>query len=516
MFHSHRGIFLLVSVFITGMSILIIEILAIRILAPYFGNSIFTFSSVIGIILAALSIGYYVGGRFSDRWPSFRLFYGLILLGGITVLLIQLLNLHLLPVLGYKLSMINGPLVTSILLFLVPAFLLGMLSPYAINLLHIDNSTLGIGRVSGLVFFWSTLGSIIGSLGAGFLLIPYWGVSQIVIGTGVLLSALGFLGLILLRPHKKPVAALLALLAVTLLVLIHYLIPQPDPDIVYQNDGLYEQLTVQDIQLNNRATRILLQDRNVNSGMYLDNGRMAFDYTRYFDLYRLFTPGLDRALAIGGGAYSVPKAILRDHPSAYVDVAEIEPDLLNIAHNYFGLPHSERLDNHIMDGRRYLYETRHRYDLIFMDVYRSFAAVPMQFATREFFELARNKLDDDGVFIANYFSSLAEETRPVILSVYKTMETVFPILYVFATIDPDSEVLQNFIYVGLKKPVPINAEGIARAGFVYPELGTIPEKLYRPDPALIDAAALFTDDYAPVEYLAGNVIRRYVRLQKPD
>src|SRR5688572_4445989 len=124
------------TVFLTGMAILIVEVAATRILAPYFGNSIFTFSSVIGIILAALSLGYYLGGRLADRRPSNFMFYGLIAAGGVSVLLLQLLNLMLLPRIAYQLSMIHGPLYISLLLFLLPALLIGMLSPFAIKLMH--------------------------------------------------------------------------------------------------------------------------------------------------------------------------------------------------------------------------------------------------------------------------------------------------------------------------------------------------------------------------------------------
>ena len=186
---------LLSTVTLTGMAVLIIEITATRILAPHFGNSIFTFSSVISTILAALAIGYYLGGRLADRKPSDSLFFAIIALAGFGVLLLQLLNQWLLPRIAQRLSMIDGPLLVSLLLFLLPALLLGMLSPFAIKLLHRRDGG-GVGGASGLVFFWSTLGSIAGSLGAGFWLIPGFGVSRIVISVGAGLILLGAAGLL--------------------------------------------------------------------------------------------------------------------------------------------------------------------------------------------------------------------------------------------------------------------------------------------------------------------------------
>ena len=151
---------LLLSVTLAGMAVLIIEITAIRMLAPFFGNSIFTISSVIGIILAALGLGYYLGGTLADRKPSAAWFFSLIVIAGFSVLLLQFLNAVLLPGIAYKLSLIDGPLIVSFLMFFLPALFLAMLSPFAITLLHAREAGKGVGNASGLVFFWSTLGSI--------------------------------------------------------------------------------------------------------------------------------------------------------------------------------------------------------------------------------------------------------------------------------------------------------------------------------------------------------------------
>jgi spermidine synthase len=507
---------LLSTVFLTGMAILIVEIAATRILAPWFGNSIYTFSSVIGIILAALSLGYYLGGRLADRRPSDSVFYSLIAAGGVSVLLLQLLNIHLLPLIAYRLSMIHGPLAVSLLLFLLPALLLGMLSPFAIKLLHEEDPATGVGSVSGSVFFWSTLGSIAGSLGAGFILIPHWGVSHIMAGTGIGLLLLGGTGMLIAAKQRQQrlVAAGVLLLGLVLAVLTQKLPGQADSSVVFKQDGLYEQITVRDTALHNRPARLLLQDLNPSSGMYRDDGSMAFDYTRYFELYRLFTPRLERVLAIGGGAYSVPAALLQQLPELTVDVAEIEPLLLPVARQHFGLAQNPRLHNHVIDGRRFLHDTPYRYDLIFSDVYHSFAATPPQFISREFFELTHARLNDGGVLIANFYGSLAPSTRPLILSVLRSLQTVFPQVYVYAVTDPNSETLQNFIFVAHKQSERVDLNRAKDIAFSYPMLQTTAALEYRPEPALVEAATLLTDDYAPVEYYAAQVVRQYDALLK--
>jgi spermidine synthase len=218
------------------------------------------------------------------------------------------------------------------------------------------------------------------------------------------------------------------------------------------------------------------------------------------------------ALAIGGGAYNVPGAILRDSPRAIVDVAEIDPTLHSLAMRYFALADDPRLRNHVIDGRRFLHDSAERYDLIFSDAYRSFVSAPPQFATREFFGLARSRLKDDGVLIANFYGSLAPDSRAMIYSLLKTMRGAFPQVYVFATVGPESEELQNFIFVGHNASDADERIDLRRAAaveFAYPMLKGVAALELRPVDALIEAHPVLTDDFAPVEYYAASTIRRY-------
>jgi len=487
---------LLLSVTLAGMAVLIIEITAIRMLAPFFGNSIFTISSVIGIILAALGLGYYLGGSLADRRPSAALFFSLIVVAGFSVLLLQFFNAVLLPRIAYKLSLIDGPLIVSFLMFFLPALFLAMLSPFAIALVHAREAGKGVGNASGLVFFWSTLGSIAGSLATGFLLIPHWGIGNIIAATGSGLVLLGGAGLLATRkPKILPVG--LALLGLVSGIVLRQ--GATADGAVFAADGLYEKIVIRDIPLRGRTARILLQDLGISGGLVLDDGSMAFDYTQYFDLYRLFTPELKTALAIGGGAYSVPRSILHDSPRAIVDVAEIDPSLHALALRYFDLPDDARLKNHVIDGRRFLHDTQERYDLIFSDAYRSFISAPPQFATLEFFRLARSRLKEDGVLIANFYGSLAPDARATIYSVFRTMRAAFPQVYVIATAGPASEELQNFIFVGHNASNPDRRVDLRKAAALE----------WRASDALLDSHPVLTDDFAPLEYYAANAIRRY-------
>ena len=500
---------LLLSVTLAGMAVLIIEIVAIRMLAPFFGNSIFTISSVVGIILAALGLGYRLGGTLADRGPSATRFFSLIVIAGFSVLLLQFLYAVVLPGIAYRLSLIDGPLIVSSLMFFLPAMFLAMLSPFAVALLHAREADRGVGRASGSVFFWSTLGSIAGSLGTGFWLIPHWGIGGIVVGVGTGLVLLGGAGMLITRKSPKVVAGLVLVGLGCAAALGH--VATGDDGQVFAADGLYEKIVIRDIAYRGRTARILLQDLNVSGGLYLDDGSMAFDYTRHFELYRLFTPRLRTALAIGGGAYTVPRSILQQSPEAIVDVAEIDPSLHSLATRYFALPEDPRLRNHVVDGRRFLHDTGERYDLVFSDAYRSFVSAPTQFATLEFFRLAKSRLREDGVLIANFYGSLAPDARAPIYSVLRTMRAAFPQVYVIATVNPESDELQNFIFIGhnaadRKRRIDLR---LAAVDFADPVLKRVAALELRPAEDLLAAYPVLTDDYAPVEYYAASTIRRY-------
>ena len=491
---------------------LIVELLAVRVLSPYYGNTIFTVSSVISVILLALSAGYYAGGALADRHPSLRLFFGLILVSGLVLLALHGAGTLLLPRFSGTLSIESGPLVSASLLFLLPAIFLGMLSPYAVKLRSVSYPSLGVGRVAGEIFFWSTVGSITGSLLAGFILIPRFGIDRILIATGILLFVLGFVPLVVLRTR---IAVLLASLAAAVLALgaIAYAASRANDPVVYRRDGVYQRITIYEGEQLGRPTRFLLLDRSESGAMFLDSNDprdLAYDYTKYYALYKIFTPRLERALVLGGGAYSIPKALLRDAPGAEIDVAEIEPSLFDLAKRYFAVPDDPRLHNHVEDARRFLHDAARRYDLIFGDVYYSYFSVPPHVTTQEFFALAKDRLTTGGVFIANMIGDVSRRQPSLIMAEIRTFETVFPNSYFFAVESPEKTgLLQNITLVGVN--------GDRRVDVRSPPVTTSPDPIVRflRYKALdverrfeLSAYPVLTDSFSPVEYLTARVLRR--------
>lgn len=496
-------------VFTTGACILIVELIATRILSPFYGNTIFTVSSIIGIVLAALSIGYYVGGRLADKRPDARIFYGIIALGGISVLLLHVLTISLLPYLSRVMSITTGPLVTSLALFLVPAILLGMLSPYAIKLQQALATDKGIGTIAGEMFFWSTLGSIAGSLSTGFLLTPLFGVDHIILGVGLFLIALGVIPLIFMTGRRFRALGALLLAGAVIFALqvpvVGDVIAKP-ANTLYSKDGLYEKLTIYDGEHEGRPARFFQQDRSHSGAMYLDSDELVYDYTKYYTVHKLFNQDPRQTLVIGGGAYSIPKKLLQDLPQAQVDVSEIEPSLYDLSKQYFRVQDSPRLANFTEDGRRMLAKSDKRYDLIFSDVYYSFYSVPAHFTTKEFFELSRDRLTDDGVFVGNFIGNLTRRDPSFILSEMRTFREVFPNSYFFATRSPSSTATQNIMFVASNSQQRLDLQQVAADHADDPILGQLAARNVDPGRFSLADYPVLTDDYAPVEHLIAPFI----------
>lgn len=502
-------------VFVTGACVLVVEILAVRVLSPYYGNTVFTVSSVISVILLALSVGYYVGGRVADRRPTLAGFFGLVLGSGLLLLLLHVVGTLTLPAVSEALSIELGPLVSASLMFLLPALTLGMLSPYAIKLQSLRVPEQGVGRVSGAIFFWSTLGSITGSLLAGFVLIPRVGVNRVMVGVALLLVALGLVPLIALRLRPWRLVAS-GLGAVLLALAAPPFAVQPIADaehVVHRSEGVYQQITIYEGSYLGRPARFLLLDRSESGAMFLDStdpSDLVYDYTKYYSLYTVFAPRVRNALVLGGGAYSIPKALLHELPDAVIDVAEIEPSFLDLAKQYFGAADSPRLRNYVQDGRRFLQDADTQYDLIFGDVYYSYFSVPPQFTTREFFALAKSRLRTEGVFIANMIGDLSRREPSLIMAEIRTFQTVFPNSYFFAVESASrTDQLQNITLVGYHSD--------RRVDVATPPVTTHPDDLIRfLRYKVVDVARRFelssypvlTDDFSPVEYLTARVLER--------
>lgn len=490
-------------VFCTGACVLIIELLSTRMLAPYFGNTIFAFSTVIGVTLAALSVGYYYGGRLADARPYFSWFFAIILVSGTTVFLSSFLAQILLPLFGHNFSLVWGPLVFAIPLFALPCGLMGMLSPFAIRLMQTSASTDKAGSVAGTIYFWSTLGSIAGTFLTGFVLVPFLGARLILLSVGAFLLLLGLVGMVASTQSRR--AFMLACTCAVLSVFFGFVLNLQQPGwVLYSEEGIYGTITVESGIKDGREIRLLRQNRNASSGIDPVTGELVFPYTFYYKIPLALRPELKHVLVLGAGAFTVPHAITKES-AAIVEAVDTEPSLWGIAQRYFGVPDNGRIIPVVGDGRGYLRGKVGRYDLIFADAYQDYHSIPAHLITREFFLAARESLTPDGMFMGNFIGTLSDEKPSLLWSAARTFADVFPHASFFAVTSVDSDTKQNVMFLGCMSEKCSDPCAKIPAEKKTAFLAEACSKVVTADRAELAAYDLLIDDYVPVEYLAAKM-----------
>lgn len=489
------------TVFLTGAAVLILEVTAVRVLSPYYGSSLYVFSSVLTVVLAALSIGYWYGGKRADKEQSLDSLYTIITISGLVVLGLLLASMVLLPEIGPFLSVTVGPLIFSLVLFFAPAFLLGIVSPYIIKLQSIHSPAEKIGEVVGNTFFWGTMGSIVGSLATGFWLIPTLGIQQTLTLVSVALISLGLVTpLFLNRPLRKNFIAKIVFVALIIGGIIYAFDTSTNSGVVYKGDGLYSAIKIQDLTLNERPVRLLLRDTNNSSAIFHDSNDLVFAYTQFAELYPVLKPNTKDILVLGGGAYTIPRTLTEKDPALSVDVVEIEPILFDLAQKYFDLRDTSRITNYSMDARVFLSQANEQYDLIFSDTFGTDLAAPFHLTTHEFYELAKKSLADEGIFILNYVGKPEAPTPSLTGSIIKTILATFPNTRAFGLENEEPTNLQNIMFISRNGESVIDVSD-ATVTNLNGEEKVIAELELPLNNYLLEDEILLTDDRAPVEYL---------------
>jgi spermidine synthase len=494
------------AVFVSGVASMGLEILSGRIIAPQYGSSIYTWGSIIGVFLAALSLGYHRGGqRAAEHASTDRMAWALMATAGYVAAIIFAGDLMLAAVAGLPLPARFASLPAVTLLFGPPTYLLGYISPYAAELAEAD----GVGQASGHVYAVGTVGSILGAFGTTFLLIPTLSVEYIglvfgalLVGTAVYLTYPPLSGL---TARSLAVAVLLVLAATS--GSFGFAV---EGRVLYETQTPYQELEVTEIN----DTRTLYLDDQQHSAMDIDQPtRHVFEYTRYFHLPYLLADDpddIDRVLFIGGGGFTGPKRFVEEY-DATVDVVEIDPEVISVAERYFAVNESHpQLNIYQGDGRRYLRETNRTYDLIVLDAYKK-DKVPFQLTTVEFFELAESRLSADGMLYANVISAETGPASKFYRAEYRTMSEVFPQVYTFPTVG--GSIVQNIQLVATRNGTRVS-EATLRSREERRDIGidlSFEVRNLREERPPTDDVPILRDDRAPVDSLLDPMVgQRYV------
>ena len=472
-----------ISIFVVGIIVLLFELTGARIIAPYFGTSIYVWTGVIGVILGSLSGGYWYGGSRADQNKSRSEYTQLLLLAVVGISFTLFAKGIILSAVALRIDDIRiGALLASIFLFSPTSFLLGMTTPYALRITLNDVNM--AGRVTGNLYALSTIGSIIGTFLGGFFLIPLLGIR------GVLLVCIALLFIIVLLVDRKQFMKVLVLLLVIVFALffsstkstaiVHYETPY-NHLLVYEN---VDQKTGEEI-------KILQVDNYISSAVFKCKEGLVYDYLKYYRLDKHINPAFKKTLMIGGSACTYPRELISRNKKVTIDVVEIDERLVKLAKEEFSLVEDQRMRFFYEDGRVFLNRNQEKYDIVYVDAFTSNFSLPYQLTTTEAVQKIHQSLTEGGGVIVNLLSSLEKGKDTFLRAELATYQSIFPYVYLFRVEGLNSTLdhVQNVCLVATRKELSKEAINDEVADYLQNQFILTGEVL-----------PILTDDKAPVAY----------------
>ncbi len=439
---------------------MILELVAARVLSPYVGSSNLIWTTIIGVMLTSMSIGYWIGGKLADKDSNRNRLSSLILLGAIFTSLIPIGEVLLVKnfvAISQNLAIVA--FASAAIVFGVPSFVLATVSPYAVKLKDKQLEKENIGGISGKISSLSTIGSIFGTFIAGFVLIPMFGIRSIILGITFLLL---MLSLILYEHKTKKYYTMMFVLVVSLVmfnVLGKILFIKNNPDIIQDVDSEYSRIWVKKVEGKDISYKTLQVETGLESYINEQTKQMGSKYLYYYDLFDYFQKDAKHTLLIGGAAYTYPTHYLEKYEDKTMDVSEIDSKMTKLAIEQFNLDITNpRLKVYHQDGRSFLNYTKNKYDCILIDAFKGVNA-PFELTTYEAMQNAKKLLNKNGIVITNIISAIEGRESDFIQYEYATYQSVFDEvkLYQVASNHEDTQ-KQNLILVGIKGENNINYE----------------------------------------------------------
>lgn len=453
-----------------------VEMAASRLLAPYFGTSIIVWANIIGVILAALSIGYFWGGRIAVKNRNPRRLFLVIFITGVFINAVPFIGKAFLTALvGHEIS---GSLIAILLLFFAPFLLLGMVSPWAIHLA--TKKIEEVGSIAGIIYGVSTIGSIIGVFLPVFAMIPFIGTQKTIILFGTALVLLGLIGM------SEKIWLLLGLFCISAILFFGASWTNSNPEIIASAESLYNFLSVR--QIGDSVQLQVNEGRGIQS-VYNPNRVLVEHYWDYAAIPPILNPQGSNFLIVGLGAGTSSRILNYFFPNLKITGVEIDPKIIDLGRDFFNLS-SQNVDFKIEDGRAFLAENKEKFDFIMVDVYANEYVIPFHLATKEFFELAKQNLSADGIIFMNV-AQFGQNPR-LLEAVANTFSSVFKNSYAVRV-----SWTKNILFFAFQNPRMLDAEPKIKL----PQLKSLYEKFAS---GLVKIGfnrdeIIFTDDKAPVE-----------------
>lgn len=495
--------------FICGAAVMILEIAGARVFAPYFGTSFIIWTSLIGIVMTFLSLGYWAGGKLGDIKKSSFLLSLIIFISGFFILLTALTQFKYLDFLSDSsfLNIYFQCIFGAIFLFGIPSMFLGMVSPYIISLAIKEDSDNNISSKIGRFYALSTIGSIFGTFVCGFYLITHFGIMRIFLFLEIQVILCSILALIYyLKKNSFDVKTLFLasfqLILITAgLYFMNFFLNKPVKIMKNQIDfkeSQYQFIGVTEFEDNGVMLKVLTTKKGQGgvSVLFHNDIEQTIDYISYFNASRIYKKDQNCILFLGGGGYVMPSNLLikanREKEPIFMDVVEIDSAMTETAKKHFFLKPDSRINIHHIDARLYLNKlikdkTAEKYDAVYYDLPNTDRIIPYETITLEALQKIHYILKKDGVFALNLISALEGNNNRLFRIVYTTIKKVYPHITIIKTRRDNTEI-QNVIIIAGKTP-PMKH---------YPAyLDDIMKKAYKGK--IKETVEIFTDDYAPVE-----------------
>jgi len=429
---------------------MVLELVAGRILAPFIGVSLYTWTSIIGVCLAGISAGNFAGGVLADRYGSRRTLGIILLVGGLfSLIILPLAAMNLttwlprtsgIESMPQDIWLITRIVILTALLFLPPTLVLGMVSPIVIKLALTDLRQ--TGSIAGKIYAFSTVGSIFGTFLTGFYLVSTFGTRTIVLGVSIILIAMAFVfgDLVGRRKGTAEVATATAVILALLLFWVNpsYAFSTSRPNAL--ESGCYKETNYFCIKVvdadpgsDQHAVRELVLDHLIHSYNSLtDPTYLKYGYIKvYADMIEYVAQKYPRygAFFVGGGGYTLPRQMETLRPDASIVIAEIDPGVTQTNFEMMGLDPKTRIKTYNADARQVVeqFQSQEKFDLVFGDAFNDLQ-IPYHLTTREFDQKVRNMLKDDGLYLALVIDKL--RGGYFIPSYTRTLAEVFPYVYV--------------------------------------------------------------------------------------
>jgi spermidine synthase len=508
-------------VFIGGVSSLSLEMCAPKLLGPYFGTDLFVWANIIGFFLLYLALGYFLGGRIADRYPSYRLLSAIATVAAIFTALIPFISP---PVLDWSVQgLVNveagvfyGSMVAVILLFAIPVTFLGMVSPFAVRLSVRQVGT--SGKSAGNLYALSTAGSILGAFIPVLVLIPAIGVRRTLLATSacLLFASIWSLDSWIRLPFDRRTRARFPSTLIGLIILVPVLLPQVAPlgplkripGMIYSKESLYNYIQV--VRESDGTMQLVLNEGDAIHSVYNPHQILTGWYWDYFLAAPYFNSGaaagrVHRLAIIGLAGGTIARQYTAVYGPVPIDGVEIDPDIVAAGRKYFAMT-EPNLSVYVADGRTFMRVTKHTYDVVAIDAFQQ-PYIPFELTTKEFFQEVRDHLSPNGVLCLN--TGHTRTDFRLVQAFVNTLYTVFPSIYVFnvpgtfnteimATVHPTS--LATFQSSLQQVPAGSLLQTVASEVLPVAEVA-------RSQPG----GLIFTDDQAPIEQLTDQLILNYIQ-----